>query len=105
MKMPPTIDSANNGQAVITAKRQALKAAMLTTDGQKVVTPFLGTHTDIDTLPMHTLDAAFIGASELIKQHNNAKGVRTGISTKDFGRAAPTIDQINQQNREFWGKK
>lgn len=105
MKMPPTIDSTNNGQAVITAKRQALKAAMLTTDGQKVVTPFLGTHTDIDTLPMHTLDAAFIGASELIKQHNNAKGVRTGISTKDFGRAAPTIDQINQQNREFWGKK
>ncbi|WP_407412486.1 DUF2213 domain-containing protein [Acinetobacter sp.] len=105
MKMPPTIDSANNGQAVITAKRQALKAAMLTTDGQKVVSPFLGTHTDIDTLPTHTLDAAFIGASELIKQHNNAKGVRTGISTKDFGRSAPTIDQINQQNREFWGKK
>lgn len=62
-------------------------------------------HTDIDTLPMHTLDAAFIGASELIKQHNNAKGVRTGVSTKDFGRPAPTIDQINQQNREFWSKK
>ena len=105
IKMPPTIDSANNGQAVVTAKRQALKTAMLTTDGQKVVSPFLGTHSDIDTLPMHTLDAAFVGASELIKQQNNLKGVRTGISTKDFGRSAPTIDQINQQNREFWGKK
>lgn len=105
MKMPPTIDSANNGQAVITAKRQALKAAMLTTDGQSAVLPFIGANANIDALPMHTLDAAFIGASELIKQQNNAKGVRTGISTKDFGRAAPTIDQINQKNREFWGKK
>lgn len=105
MKMPPTIDSAKNGKAVITAKRQALKTAMQTTDGQNAVTPFIGTHTDIDTLPMHTLDAAFVGASELIKRQNNLSGVRHGISTKDFGRAAPTIDQINKTNRDFWGKK
>jgi uncharacterized protein len=105
MKMPPTIDSAKNGKAVVTAKRQALKTAMLTTDGQSAVVPFIGANANIDTLPMHTLDAAFIGASELIKQQNNLKGVRTGISTQDFGRAAPTIDQINQKNREFWSKK
>ena len=44
------------------------------------------------------------GASELIKQQNNLKGVRSGITTRDFGRAAPTIDQINQRNRDFWNK-
>lgn len=104
IKLPPTIDSANNGKAVVLAKRQALKAAMQTTDGQNAVAPFIGTNANIDTLPIQTLDTAFIGASELIKQQNNLKGVRSGITTRDFGRAAPTIDQINQRNRDFWNK-
>lgn len=104
IKLPPTIDSANNGKAVVLAKRQALKAAMQTTDGQQAVAPFIGANANIDTLPIQTLDAAFIGASELIKQQNNLKGVRSGITTRDFGRAAPTIDQINQRNRDFWNK-
>ncbi|WP_179995585.1 DUF2213 domain-containing protein [Acinetobacter sp. YH16053] len=104
IKLPPTIDSANNGKAVVLAKRQALKAAMQTTDGQKAVAPFIGANANIDTLSIQTLDAAFIGASELIKQQNNLKGVRSGITTRDFGRAAPTIDQINQRNRDFWNK-
>ncbi|MCA4780265.1 DUF2213 domain-containing protein [Acinetobacter towneri] len=104
IKLPPTIDSANNGKAVVLAKRQALKAAMQTTDGQKAVAPFIGANANIDTLSIQTLDAAFIGASELIKQQNNLKGVRSGVTTRDFGRAAPTIDQINQRNRDFWNK-
>lgn len=104
IKLPPTIDSANNGKAVVLAKRQALKAAMQTTDGQQAVAPFVGADANIDTLPIQTLDAAFIGASELIKQQNNLKGVRSGVTTRDFGRAAPTIDQINQRNRDFWNK-
>ena len=104
IKLPPTIDSANNGKAVVLAKLQALKAAMQTTDGQKAVAPFIGANANIDTLPIQTLDAAFIGASELIKQQNNLKGVRSGITTRDFGCAAPTIDQINQRNRDFWNK-
>lgn len=104
IKLPLTIDSANNGKAVVLAKRQALKAAMQTTDGQQAVAPFIGANANVDTLPIQTLDAAFIGASELIKQQNNLKGVRSGITTRDFGRAAPTIDQINQRNRDFWNK-
>ncbi|MCO8066111.1 DUF2213 domain-containing protein [Acinetobacter schindleri] len=104
IKLPPTIDSTNNGKAVVLAKRQALKAAMQTTDGQQAVAPFIGANANVDTLPIQTLDAAFIGASELIKQQNNLKGVRSGITTRDFGRAAPTIDQINQRNRDFWNK-
>lgn len=101
----PTFDSANNGKAVLNTKRSVLKAAYATEDGQKAISPFVGPNPDFDKLPTFTIDAAFVGASELIKQQNNAKGVRSGISTRDFGRAAPTPAEINQRNREFWNKQ
>lgn len=101
----PTFDSANNGKAVLNTKRSVLKAAYATEDGQKAIAPFVGPNPDFDKLSTFTIDAAFIGASELIKQQNNAKGVRSGISTRDFGRAAPTPAEINQRNREFWNKQ
>ena len=100
----PTTDSANNGKAVLAAKRMALKQAYGTKDGQKAISPFIGSNTDFDAMPAATVDAAFIGASELIKQQNNAAGVRSGISTKDWGRSAPTPADINARNREFWNK-
>jgi len=100
----PTTDSANNGKAVLAAKRMALKQAFATKDGQAAIAPFIGSHTDFDAMPAHTVDTAFIGASELIKQQNNAAGVRSGISTKDWGRSAPTPADINARNREFWNK-
>lgn len=101
----PTFDSANNGKAVLNTKRAVLKTAYATQDGQKAIAPFVGPNPDFDKLPNYTIDAAFAGASELIKQQNNAKGVRSGISTRDFGRAAPTPAEINQRNREFWNKQ
>lgn len=100
----PTMDSAKNGKAVLGAKRAALKQAFATTDGQKAISPFIGGHTDFDTMPVATVDAAFIGASELIKQKNNAAGVRSGVSTRDFGRAPASPAEINARNREFWNK-
>lgn len=101
----PTFDSANNGKAVLNTKRAVLKSSYSTQDGQKAIAPFVGPNPDFDNLPTHTIDAAFVGASELIKQQNNAKGVRSGISTRDFGRAAPTPAEINQRNRDFWNKQ
>ncbi|EOV2173126.1 DUF2213 domain-containing protein, partial [Acinetobacter baumannii] len=86
----PTFDSANNGQAVLNTKRNVLKQAYATEDGQKALKPFVGATPNFDTMPAYTVDAAFIGASELIKQQNNAAGVRSGISTRDFGRAPMT---------------
>ena len=100
----PTLDSANNGKAVLNAKRAALKQAYATADGQKAIAPFIGIHTDFSTMPARTIDVAFTGAAELIKQQNNAAGVRSGISTKDWGRAAPSPADINARNREFWNK-
>lgn len=103
----PTLDSASKDISKVadTAKRNALKLAYATANGVKTIGPFVGgANANIDALPSHTVDAAFIGASELIKQQNNAKGVRTGVTTRDFGRQAPTIADINAKNRAFWNK-
>jgi hypothetical protein len=100
----PTLDSANNGKVILSVKRQVLKASYATQDGQKAIAPFVGVDPDFDKLPIHTIDAAFAGASELIKQQNNTRGVRSGIRTSDFGRSAPTPAEINAKNREFWNK-
>jgi len=99
----PTFDSVNNGKAVLNAKRSVLKQAHATEDGQKAISPFVGANPDFDKLPAHTIDAAFAGASELIKQQNNMKGVRSGISTKDFGKAPMTPAEINARNRSHYG--
>ena len=101
----PTFDSANNGQAVLNTKRNVLKQAYATADGQKALKPFVGATPNFDTMPAYTVDAAFIGASELIKQQNNAAGVRSGISTRDFGRAPMTPAEMNKRNREYWANK
>ncbi|MFI9919240.1 DUF2213 domain-containing protein [Acinetobacter baumannii] len=101
----PTFDSANNGPAVLNTKRNVLKQAYATEDGQKALKPFVGATPNFDTMPAYTVDAAFIGASELIKQQNNAAGVRSGISTRDFGRAPLTPAEINKRNREHWVNK
>ena len=100
-----TTDTANNGDAVLKAKRNALKQSFATPEGQKAIPLFTGGNLNFDTMPAHTVDAAFIGASELIKAQNNANGVRHGISTKDFGRQPNSIADINQRNREYWKNK
>lgn len=99
----PTFDSVNNGKAVLNAKRSVLKQAHATEDGQKAISPFVGANPDFYKLPAHTIDAAFAGASELIKQQNNMKGVRSGISTKDFGKQPMTPAEINARNRSHYG--
>ncbi|WP_338558128.1 DUF2213 domain-containing protein [Acinetobacter sp. KS-LM10] len=104
----PTLDSSSKdiGNVADTAKRNALKLAYATADGLKTIGPFVGgANANIDALPAHTIDAAFIGASELIKQQNNLKGVRTGVTTRDFGRSAPTPADINAKNRAYWSQK
>lgn len=100
----PTMDSVNNRNAVLNAKRAALKQAFTTDAGQKAIAPFIGTHTNFDAMPAPTIDMAFTGAAELIKQQNNTMGVRSGVTTKDWGRAAASPQDINARNREFWNK-
>lgn len=99
----PTLDAANKsvGKLARTCKCNALRAAY-TGDNQKMIDAFTGGRSDFEALPVATLDAAFIGASELIRQRNNAAGARSGISTQDFGRAPRSPAEINAANRQYW---
>ncbi|MDI2595014.1 DUF2213 domain-containing protein [Pseudomonas sp. 681] len=86
---------------VCTCQRSALSAAMQTADGKSVVEPFL-IGRDLSKLTADQVSAVFVGASELAKARNNGAGARSSISTKDFGRAPLSVDEINKRNREFW---
>lgn len=104
----PTLDAKSKdlSNVVKNCKCKALDEAYKTELGRNAIDPFLdGRTADFEKLPRATLDAAFIGAAQMIKQHNNAQGVRTGITTKDFGRAPTSIADINAQNRKYWADR
>lgn len=84
-------------------KRKALDLAYRTDDGQKAIEPFLdGKSADFAKLPAATIDAAFIGASELMRLKNNGAGMRTQVSAKDFGKAAKNPADLNKAAADFW---
>lgn len=103
----PTLDAASKdvGKAVHDCKCKALAAAYSADSGKSAIDLFTGGRSDFDKLPRATVDAAFIGASEIIKQQNNARGVRSGVSTQDFGRAPRTPAEINAANRQYWADR
>jgi len=102
----PTFDAKADpkkaNDALCGCKRKALDTAYATDDGRKAIEPFLAGRTaDFGKMSCAALDSVFVGASELMRQANNARGVRQGITTKDFGRAS-SVSDINRRNREFW---
>ncbi|MEZ6921274.1 DUF2213 domain-containing protein [Acinetobacter baumannii] len=103
----PTMDAktADVGKVASGVKRTALKQAYQDPKVKQTIDLFTSGKSDFDAMPQATIDAAFTGAAELIKSQNNAKGFRSGVSTKDFGRQPLTIDQINERNRAYWNKK
>lgn len=102
----PTFDAkttdAQRVKALCACQRKALDTAFATDAGKAAIEPFVGGRT-IATLPLAQLNAAFMGASELMKRANNAGG-SSSVSTRDFGRAT-TVGDINKANREFWSKR
>lgn len=99
----PTTDSARTTDAVAKLQRRVLDQAMATDAGREVLAPLLAGRT-LDKLTGDTLDALFTGAAELMKRHNNASGIRSGITTKDFGRVN-TPAAINKAAQEFWANR
>ena len=108
----PTADSLKTRKqardAICGCKRKALDAALKTDDGAKAVTPFLGGKT-VDAASCATVDAAFVGASELLSQMRSGAfaGIVANIHTKDAaGKTAKATDSaaLNQKHREFWAK-
>lgn len=104
----PTLDAQSKDVSKMAraCKCQALDAAYKTEHGKKAIDPFLAGRTaDFAKLPAHTLDSVFAGASELLKAQNNSQGVRSGISTRDFGRPPQSPADINAANRQFWADR
>lgn len=101
----PTLDSKDAKKARATfdeCRRKALEKAY---EGEHRTTlmPLLG-GVDVKAVSSATLDVLFSGASELVKAKNNAAGVRSAVTTKDFGRKVTPAD-INKRNSEFWASR
>jgi hypothetical protein len=87
-------------QIAETIKREALKKAF-TTDTDSVK-PFIGTK-NINNLTGDRLDAAFVGASELIAKLNNSRVQRNSAKSYDAGsEIANSVRAINDKNKAFW---
>ena len=99
----PSADSMKSSGTREALMRKALGVALENESVKEMVKPLL-LGRQLGKLTGDSLKLAFNGASELIKVHNNAKGIRNGVSTKDFG-GTMTPAAINQRNREFWKKK
>jgi hypothetical protein len=99
-----TVPQVADRPGLTAAKRAVLKAAYATEDGKKAIELFTGANISLDAAPGATLDAAFIGASELIGQANNGRFARRRIAQENF-KPAGDIAAINKANRDFWDKR
>ena len=90
--------------ALCIVKRHALTAAMNTDAGKKALAGFLEGKT-VDALPCGLVDAAFLGASEIVRASNNSRaGVRMNDSkVNDFD--PQKKGAIDAKNAEFWTKQ
>ncbi|AMG44712.1 hypothetical protein AL520_09225 [Achromobacter xylosoxidans] len=100
----PTFDSkkVKTADAVCACQRKALETAYATDAGRAAIDPFLaGRAPEFGTMDATSVSTIFNGAAALRRHQNNTSGVRSGITTRDFGRPS-TVSSINEQNRKFW---
>ena len=99
----PSFDAATVGAQIKDIRVAALSSLNSNPEGRAVIEKFTrASVNDFASLPEATLDAMFVGVSELRAQ-KNALGFagRAGVTTKDFGRVATAAD-INRANHEYW---
>lgn len=99
----PSGDAAKTKGSKENIMRKALTTALDNAAISDMIKPLL-LGRSVAKLTGDSLAMAFNGASELVKAHNNAKGVRNGVTTKDFGKTNTPAD-INARNRELWAQK
>ncbi|VXB24733.1 putative bacteriophage protein [Burkholderia sp. 8Y] len=105
----PTLDSkastVDRAAALCKCQRKALDLAYQTDAGRAAIAPFVGGKTaDFEKMPVALVNAAFMGASELMKAQNNGGAHASAAPTKDFGKRS-TVADINKRNREFWADR
>lgn len=105
----PTLDAKmstkDRAAALCKCQRKALDLAYKTDAGRALIGNFLGGMTaDFEKMPAALVNAAFMGASEMMKAKNNAAGAKSTVTTKDFG-SVTAVATINQRAREFWANR
>lgn len=91
--------------SVCKCQRKVLASAYATDSGKSVIEPFLaGQDADFDKMAAPTVAIIFTGASELIRQKNNAGGTRDKLTVRDFGKTV-TPASINAANAKFWADR
>uniref|UniRef100_C6BBT1 Putative bacteriophage protein n=1 Tax=Ralstonia pickettii (strain 12D) TaxID=428406 RepID=C6BBT1_RALP1 len=105
----PTLDAKmstkDRAAALCKCQRKALDLAYKTDAGRALIGNFLGGLTaDFEKMPAALVNAAFMGASEMMKAKNNAAGAKPAVTTKDFG-SVTAVATINQRAREFWANR
>jgi len=94
------------------AKVQVLTTAYATADGKAAIDPFLGgLVADFPKLAASTIDAAFIGASEIVKAKNNGTLAALAAGGVDLSKTADkrpldvTPATLNKSHSEFWATR
>ena len=105
----PTLDAKMNTKdraaALCKCQRKALDLAYKTDAGRALIGNFLGGLTaDFEKMPAALVNAAFMGASEMMKAKNNAAGAKPAVTTKDFRGITP-VSTMNQLAREVWANR
>jgi hypothetical protein len=105
----PTLDAkastTDQAAALCKCQRKALDLAYQSDAGRAAIAPFIGGKTaDFEAMPVTLVNAAFMGASELMKAQNNVRAHASAAPTKDFGKRS-TVADINQRNREYWADR
>lgn len=96
----PTTDSVKSLGAGLKLQARVLASE----SARQYVTPLLAGRS-LDSLKAGEIRSVFSGAVAMAKHMNNSQGARTTAATRDFGKAPPSIADINKANREFHEKQ
>lgn len=95
----PTTDSVKSLGAGLKLQSRILSMEA----AQKYVAPLLAGRT-VDSLKASEIRSVFNGAAAMARHMNNSQGARAHAATRDFGKAPPSIAEINKANAAHWDK-
>lgn len=97
-------DSKSTRDSLCALRRKALRNAYANDKTRDFIEPFVGSEPDFKTLDCAKMQAAFVGASELIKRSNNATLRTSRDSMSPQARITNQIAEMNRANAEFWAR-
>ncbi len=97
-------DPAKTRDSLCAMRRKALEAAYANPKTRDAVAPLVAGR-NLHKLTCDALNAAFIGASEIVRRENNAQTKVTFDGGKTAAGIATTISDMNRRAAEFWSRK